>query len=233
MRFLIKDLWNVLFPDRCPVCDTVLMQGESLICVQCLHALPFTDFSSLPGNEMEHAFSGRVRIQNATALLYFEKNNAAQILLHKLKYKGLQEVGEFLGNLLAEEIIRSDRFNDVEAIIPVPLHPEKLKKRGYNQLTWAGKALSANLNIPFLNDVLVRTGAAISQTHKNRLERAMLIDKAFQLKNVQKIKGKHILLIDDVLTTGATLESCCNVISETEGTQISLATLAYTPPKLL
>lgn len=227
MNFL-KNLFNLFFPDVCLSCKLQLSTNEKTICTRCRHDFPLTEFTNYPNNLVEKRFIGRIPIIEATALLYFHKKGKSQQLIHELKYKGHQEIGAFLGNWLGDEILESNRFKKLDFIVPVPLHPKKLKKRGYNQLTKFGKALSKKLEIPFIEDKLMKGGSTETQTLKGKIGRWRNVQELFELNDISYFENKHLLLIDDVITTGATMESCCNELFKTKNVKISIAVMAYT-----
>ena len=223
-----KDILSIFYPDVCMCCKNPLTVQEDTLCLTCRYDLPETNFSSEKENLIEKTFYGKVQIESGTALFYFLKPSNVQKLIHELKYKGQQQVGEFTGNWLGEELLLSGRFKNLDCIIPVPLHKKKLQKRGYNQVTVLGETLSKILNIPFYDDVLIKTDASKTQTKKLRLDRWKNAQHKFIIHNSQKINNKHILLIDDIITTGATLESCATVILNENCTKVSIACIAYT-----
>ncbi|MEN8187737.1 MAG: phosphoribosyltransferase family protein [Bacteroidota bacterium] len=223
-----KNIFYLFFPELCLTCENPLQSGEKHLCTHCLHELPLTNFCIEEDNIIEKIFYGRIPLQSATTLLYFHKKGNVQKLIHQLKYRGKQKVGKFLGNWLGENIKQSNRFRDIDCIIPVPLHPKKLKQRGYNQLSFFGESLSKILDIPFYEDVLIRKEHAAAQAFKKLSERARVKENVFEIVAPDKIKNKHILLIDDVITTGATLETCCISILDVSDTKVSVATMAYT-----
>ena len=224
----IKDLFYLFFPERCFTCDALLMKSENLTCTLCLHDLPFANYTNLKGNNVEQSFYGRIPIFSATALLLFHKKGNVQQLIHLLKYKGKQEIGTYYGDWLGEELKNSDRFKSVEIVIPVPLHPKKLKQRGYNQVAEFGKSIAKILQIDYVDDKLIKVSATVSQTRKHRAERARNVNEIFTLNDKNYFENKHILLVDDVITTGVTLEVCCNELLKTKGIQISIAALSFT-----
>jgi ComF family protein len=224
----LGNIFNLFFPELCSVCEKSLSGEERIICVPCRLDLPLTNYSNWKGNNVETSFHGRIPIENATSLLYFNKKGNVQKLIHQLKYKNKQEIGTFLGNWLGEEMERSKRFTEIDYIIPVPLHSSKMKKRGYNQVSTFGNSLSDKLNIPFLENVLKRISKSKTQTLKNRFERSKDVDQKFELTDLQILKNKHILLIDDIITTGATLEACSIQLLQSSKIKISIATMAYT-----
>ena len=229
MITFFKDLFHIFFPEQCIVCEKSLSEGEYPICVHCRHDLPLTNFSFEKNNIVETSFYGRIDLQSATALLYFYKKGNVQKLIHELKYRNNKEIGTFLGNWLGDDLVQSQRFNNVDCIIPVPLHPKKLKQRGYNQVTRFGESLSYKLQVPFIEDLLIRKTYAKTQTYKHREDRIQSIEGIFDVIDKERIKNKHILLIDDVITTGSTIESCCLVLNQIPSVKISIATMAYTP----
>ncbi len=225
---VLKNIFDIFFPKICLACNDTLSSNEKVLCVNCRHDLPLTNFSFEPNNLVEKSFYGRYPIQNGTALFYFYKQGTVQKLIHHLKYKNQQQVGTFIGNWLSEEMLESKRFQNIDYIIPVPLHKNKLAKRGYNQVSTFGKSLSKKLNIPFKEDLLVRVSYTKTQTKKIRLDRWKNVQELFYVPNPNKTNHKHILLIDDVITTGATLEACCNAFKNSTGIKISIACMAFT-----
>jgi len=228
MKSMIKDLLGLFYPKICLTCAKVLSKYEEILCFSCKSGLPLTNFSNFSNNETEKIFSGRVQVDSATSLLHYSKKGNVQKLIHQLKYKNQQNIGLLLGELLGDEILLSNRFATVDCIIPVPLHPSKLKIRGYNQVTKFGRSLSHKLNVPFYEDILKVRAFVKTQTHKNRFDRQKSLEKNFELANEQILKNKHVLLIDDVVTTGATLEACCIQLSRSKNIKISIATMAIT-----
>ena len=227
MNSLIN-LFNLFFPDVCLTCKLQLANNESTICTHCRHDFPLTEFTNYPNNLVEKSFIGRIPIIEATSLLYFHKKGKSQQLIHELKYKGHQEIGSLLGNWLGDEILESNRFKKLDYIVPVPLHPNKLKKRGYNQLTKFGEAISEKLRIPLISNKLIKVGSTETQTLKGKIGRWRNVQELFKLIDTSFFENKHLLLIDDVITTGATMESCCNELLKTHGVKISIAVMAYT-----
>lgn len=220
-----QSLLNIFYPTVCLACGSHLVQNEDIICSSCRHQLPITDFFENSNNLIENAFKGRIPIIAGTALLYYRKKGVVQELIHALKYKGHQEVGEFFGMWMGKQLVESKRFNDLDAIILVPLHPKRLKTRGYNQLTIFSDQLSKELGIPVYKDVLVKIGKSASQTNKNRFSRFEKINEYFHITDTTILEGMHVLLVDDVFTTGATLEACANEIYKTPEVRISIATM--------
>jgi len=224
----LKNIFTLFFPDVCLACGEQLLANEPVLCLNCRHDLPTTNFSFEANNLVEKSFYGRFPIQSATALFYYYKKGTVQKLIHNLKYKGQQQVGVFTGKWLAEELFENPRFKNIDYIIPVPLHKNKLKKRGYNQVTTFGESLSKKLKITYKEDVLVRVSFTKTQTKKTRFDRWKNVQELFYVSDLKILENKHILLIDDVITTGATLEACCNALKKTRGIKISIACMAFT-----
>lgn len=228
MQFPLKNIFNLFFPELCLICNSSLIVSNQLICVSCRSNLPITNFCNWSPNEVEKSFYGRVDIISGTSLFYFNRKGNVQKLIHQLKYKKQQKIGTLLGYWLGEAILNSGRFKKLDGIIPVPLHKNKLKKRGYNQVTTFGLSLSKILKIPLLENILIRVSKTKTQTLKNRFDRSNNMNEKFELIDEKMLKNKHILLIDDIITTGATLEACCMQLCFTENIKISIATMAYT-----
>ncbi len=225
---IFKNVFAIFFPEVCLSCNDYLVSNDSIICLNCRHDLPLTNFSFEENNLIEKSFYGRIPLENATSLFYFFKKGNVQRLIHELKYNKQQQVGTFIGDWLGEQIIESERFKTIDCIIPVPLHPKKLKKRGYNQVTTFGESLAKKLDIPYKENILIRVSLAKTQTKKLRLDRWRNVQELFHVNNNTALENKHILLIDDVITTGATLEACYKALSHTKNLKISIACMAYT-----
>ena len=225
---MLQSLINLFFPKACAGCDSILLINEKLICTECRHNAPLTNFHNYPNNEAFLKFYGRLDIEFASALLYFQKKGIVQELIHKLKYKGHQEIGETIGYWYAEELKDIEILKSIDYIIPVPIHKKRLKERGYNQVTTFGNALSETMNIPVLNLILVRDKYTKSQTKKNRIGRNEVVEQIFSLTATNEYKNKHFLLVDDVITTGATLESCGREVLKIEGAKLSIVCMAMT-----
>lgn len=225
---IVKEIFNIFYPEICVCCKHQLTTNEKTICISCRHDLPVTSFTNEKGNLVEKIFYGRVLVQEATSLFYFLKKGKVQQLIHELKYNKQQQVGTFIGDWLGEEILESERFKTIDCIIPVPLHKKKQKQRGYNQVTTFGQSLSQKLNIPFYENVLVKTTSTKTQTKKLRLDRWKNAEHQFNIQNIELIENKHVLIIDDIITTGATLEACILSIKNAKNSTISIASMAYT-----
>lgn len=222
-----KNLLNTLFPVFCNGCSDLLLKNENVICAKCNHNLPFTYHHNVKKTEIHSAFYGLVPFEFGASILYFTKKGISQNLIHNLKYRNRQEVGTFLGNLYSNELMNVAIFKEIDFIIPVPLHKKRLHERGYNQVTTFCKAIEKNLTIPVLDDVLVKTQNLKSQTNKSKEGRIENSKNVFSIENQDKIEGKHILIVDDVFTTGATIEACAKEILKIKNTKISILTMAY------
>jgi ComF family protein len=193
-----------------------------------MHHLPLTHHHNLKENEMHRAFYGIVPFEFGASLLYFRKKGIAQQLMHNLKYKNQQEIGTFLGDIFLKNVLDLPIFNDIDVIIPVPLHKKRLHERGYNQVTTFCEALEKNLAIPIIDSVLVKSINLKSQIQKSKENRLETNKNVFSIENAHKIEGKHVLLVDDIFTTGATIEACAKEILKIKNTRISIVTMAYT-----
>lgn len=220
-----ESVLHFLFPHVCESCGTDVLEPDHFLCLKCLSTLPKTEFQFYPNNPVEKIFWGRLPVVSATAYCYFTKGSTMQHLMHQLKYKSNKDIGIYLGKLMGHALAASNRFRYVDALIPLPLFSDKERKRGYNQATILCEGMAGTLGKPVWKDVVIRTTHTESQTKKNRVERWQNMEGRFELVKPQKIEGKHVLLVDDVITTGATLEACGAVLQQAAGTQISLATL--------
>jgi ComF family protein len=225
---LFKDLFYLFYPKLCVICDEKLIENETVICTICRHDLPLTNFQDYTNNKVTQTFYGRILIEKGYALLYYRKKGTTQKIIHDLKYKSNEEVGIFFGNWLGELLAENKEFKNIDCIIPVPLHPKKLRERGYNQVSKFGKKISFFLGIPIIEDKLIRISSTKTQTFKARFERFTNIDTKFLLKTPNEFNNKHILLIDDVITTGATLQACAKEFSKSKECKISVLAMAYT-----
>lgn len=223
---MFQSLLRLFFPPTCAGCQSVLMSNENVICTKCRHEMPLTQHHKNPENDAYKKFYGRIPVEHVSALVYFHKNGIVQELIHSLKYGGQEAIGTVLGEWYGEELKSSQLLQTVDAIIPVPLHPKKLRERGYNQVTEFGNALAKKLEIPVNNSILYRQVYSKTQSQKNRLGRTEGIDTIFDIYFDEKDHNKHFLLIDDVITTGATLEVCAKALLKIPGTKISIVCMA-------
>ncbi len=224
---MLKSLANILFPKTCPGCNNILLENESVLCTACTHEMPHTQHHVTAENEIFKRFYGRLPLEHASALLYFHKEGLVQQLIHNLKYKGQQDIGRLMGQWYAHDLKNVPSLQSVTDVIPVPLHPKKLRQRGYNQVAEFGKALAERLNVNYNENILLRTTYNKTQTKKNLSARAEIIGSAFDVHYTEADRGKHFLLIDDVITTGATLESCGKALLKVPDSKLSIVTIAY------
>ncbi|MDD3321195.1 MAG: ComF family protein [Paludibacter sp.] len=222
----LKDFFDLFFPNVCLVCGENLIKNEQHICMSCLHEIPKTNFHLLQDNPIEKKFWGKVNVYRGTSFFFFQKGSPFQKLLHALKYKGNKEIGEVLGKYAAADLLESVDFSTVDVIIPVPLHPKKFAKRGYNQSEWIGKGISDIFEKPMDTKTLIRIRENTTQTKKTVYERYENTEGIFDVNDKNTYAGKHILLIDDVLTTGSTLEACIKALTKITNVKISIFTLA-------
>lgn len=215
---------QLFFPHHCAACGTDLLNRDTQLCWHCLGSLPATHFASLPANPLEKIFWGRLPIQAATALYFYTQDSILQKAMHAFKYHQNQALGIQLGRLLGEELLQSGRFQ-ADLLIPVPLHPRKEKQRGFNQSALICRGMSEVMKIPYLEKLLLRPTASETQTNKNRIGRWKNMEGKFTVVNTRAIEGKHCLLVDDVITTGATLESCGRALIKGDDVKISIASL--------
>jgi len=224
---MLNDLFCLFFPNLCAGCGRPLMRGEKVICTLCLFHLPKTYFHHDDDNPLTKVFWGRVNLEGVAAYVYFQKGGTVQHLLHQLKYKGQKEIGVQIDKLYGVELKTAEVFRDAELIIPVPLHPRKLRKRGYNQSGMFAEGLASVMQARLETRALYRKVYSQTQTRKARYNRWENVENIFAVRNPERIRGKHILLVDDVITTGATSEACAQALLEVPGVRVSVAAIAY------
>ena len=223
---MVKNLLNLFFPKVCYACNKLLADNEAYVCTECRHNLPVTNYHFNDDNSVKKALYGLVELENATALLHFHKKGMVQHLLHGLKYRGYEDIGVFLGKWLGNELKTIDAYKHVDVVIPVPLHKNKLRKRGYNQVEKFGKEIAQCLDVPYIDSVLIKTTSTKTQVFKERIARWNNNNEVFSITNLDIITNKHILLVDDIITTGATIEACTTELVKASNVKISLATMA-------
>lgn len=225
LKEIKESVLHLFFPHICAGCGNDILHQESNLCIRCMNALPETNFEMLPNNPVEKIFWGRLPVSAASAQYYFTKESLIQRLMHQFKYKGNRDLGLQLGRLMGEQLKKSGRFDAIEALIPLPLFPQKERKRGYNQATVLCQGIAEAMSIPVSDKIITRPQHTETQTKKGRIERWKNIDGKFILTNPRSIQGKHLLLVDDVITTGATLESCGHELLKAEDVKLSIASL--------
>lgn len=228
MSYILKEFWNLLFPPTCVGCqEQVLIAEEKGICTYCRAGLPQTDYHLRPGdNPLYEKLAPHMHLKYALAYLLFTKNGRTQRLLHQLKYQDRPDLGEELGKwygwLLAEHAFQQH----FDAVLPVPLYKERLRSRGYNQSYYFATGLANSLGLPVWDDVLLRTYASQTQTRKARLKRWQNVEDIFEVQQQEKVAGKRLLLVDDVITTGATIATCAVALQKAGSRELSCAALA-------
>ena len=223
---MIKNLINLLFPKVCYACNNLLADQETHLCTNCRHELPITNYHITQSPSITKIFYGRVKIEQATALLKFSKKGKVQRLLHNLKYRGHEPISGMLGSWLGHELKSIASYQNIDLVIPVPLHKRKLRKRGYNQVTQFGKEIAKAINAEYNDTVLVKISNTKTQVFKKRVARWINNQEIFSLQNKDQIAGKHILLVDDIITTGATIEACTSILQKAGNVKISVAAMA-------
>lgn len=226
MLSLLDDFLSLFYPNLCAGCQTALVRGEKVICLGCLADLPKTGFEKNPDNPVSQLFWGRAEIRLATSFCTFDKGGIMQHLMHQLKYKGAREVGERLGLIFGSDLKKVIPYQEVELLVPVPLHPNRERKRGYNQSAVIADGISEAMGIQCSSGNLIRNYYSATQTNKGRFERWENVKELFGVKHPELFEGKHLMLIDDVVTTGSTLEACAQVLLKIPGTMVSIATIA-------
>lgn len=227
MRMAIwTDLWDLFFPRACLLCGRRLARGESLVCLECLSGLPRTRLHLAKDNAVERNFWGKFPVVRAASFLHYTKGGDVRRLLYELKYYGNREVGLLMGREMASELMQSCFFDGIDLIIPVPLHPRRQRSRGYNQSEWLARGVAAVTGIPMDATAMVRLRHNDTQTRKGHYERWENVQDLFACVSPGSLEGKHILLVDDVLTTGATLVACADAFRGIPGLRVSVLTLA-------
>ena len=225
-RDLFDSVLNLFYPRVCAACGESLLKDEKTVCLKCRYTLPHTGYELHADNPVAQTFYGRVKFHAVTSCFFFAKSGKVQHLIHQLKYKGNKEAGVFLGQQIGQSIKEAPLFQGIDYLIPVPLHPKRERQRGYNQSLMIARGINEVTGIPIGDKYLVRGIYTETQTHKTAEERFKNVKDIFEVHFADELKGKHVLLIDDVLTTGATLESCAHQLESIPGITISAATAA-------
>ncbi len=221
-----RDFTVIMYPQLCAACGNVLLRQERVLCLRCMTELPRTGFHNDPENPVAQMFWGRVPVEHATAFMYFYGDSRYRQILYELKYRGRYHTGIEMGKMFGQEL-KSTPFGKVDLVHPVPLHRRKKRKRGYNQSALLARGISEAMGKPVAENLIRRVVYTGSQTSRSRYERWENVEKIFAAKDPDKLKGKHILLVDDVITTGSTLEACASALLALEGVSVSVAALAY------
>lgn len=222
----MNDFISLFYPKVCLACGRNLYSNEDHICTECLYSLPNTYFKNYKDNPVCKLFWGRVKIEYAGSLYYYQKGSRLQSVIHHIKYKGQKEAGYFLGGIIGSHLI-STPLHNIDIVIPVPLHYKKQKVRGFNQSEYIGRGIADKLKKPLFCNVVKRIHATDTQTRKSRYDRWENVKGIFQCTNEGILRNKHILIVDDIVTTGSTLEACANEILTVKGSRVSIITVAY------
>ncbi|MFD2543185.1 ComF family protein [Lacinutrix gracilariae] len=223
---MFRSIIDLFFPKVCYACYVHLQDSECYVCTSCRHNLPVTNYHLNANQAVAKVFYGRAKVEQATALLRFEKKSIVQQLIHNLKYRGYEEIGVFLGQWLGNELKELPTYQEIDIVVPVPLHKKKYKKRGYNQVAKFGQEIAKALQADYNDSSLIKITNTTSQVTKKRFARWQSNYELFTLENAASIENKHILIVDDIITTGATLESCIQVLNKAKNVKISIATMA-------
>ena len=224
---IFSDFIELFFPRICVACGNRLISQENFVCMDCWLDLPVTHFHDDDKNKVAQLFWGRINITRATAYFSYKKGSRYQQLVYAIKYRGMKELGFEIGKKFGFELREAGNFKSVDLIVPVPLHPRKQKTRGYNQSEWIARGIASTMDLPVITNNLIRKVHTSTQTHKSRFERWQNVEKIFGIEKPEIFTGKHILLIDDVVTTGSTLEACAFHLLKINGVNVSIATLAF------
>lgn len=226
LQDLLDDFASLLFPRICYGCGNHLMRNEEIICTECHVQIPRTGYHTQPDNPVAQLFWGRCFITKAAAFSYYNRGSRIRKLIHNLKYRGIQEIGTELGKIYGYNLKESGFTEGIDLIIPVPLHPAREHERGYNQSSIIAQGLSGVTGLPVEVSALVRSVKSSTQTRRSRFDRWTNVEGIFNCPDQEKVKGKHILLVDDVITTGSTIEACTNELLKIDGVRVSVVALA-------
>ena len=227
LKTLLGNTLHLFYPHVCTGCGSDLLNGDNQLCLRCINELPHTSFAMHPNNPIEKIFWGRIPVVSAHSEFYFEKESLIQHLIHQLKYKNNTDIGLYLGELMGKTLLLSGRFTGIDYLIPLPLYADKEHKRGYNQAAIICNGLSTVMNVPVLSGIVNRQRFTETQTRKHRIERWQNVEGSFIITNPSALKGKSVLLVDDVITTGATLEACGTMLTQIEDVKLYIASLAH------
>ena len=226
IKTLFANLTSLLYPQLCVICKEPLVENENFFCFACSLILPKTNYHLIPENQSIDRLAGKVSLQKASSYFYYNKEGVAQKLIAEIKYKGNQNLGEWIGAYIAKDMISSDFFQDIDYLVPVPLHKSKEKRRGFNQAEKIAGGIAQVTKIPLETGNVFREKSNTSQTKKGLFDRWKNTRNIFQMKNTDLFNEKHILIIDDVLTTGSTIEALAQSLLKSSEIKISILTLA-------
>ncbi|HEY5406506.1 MAG TPA: phosphoribosyltransferase family protein [Ginsengibacter sp.] len=223
---ILSPLVHFFYPHNCIGCGSDIIEKENFLCLECINDLPHTNFATHAGNPIEKIFWGRIPVTSGMSEFYFSKDSIIQNCIHEFKYRGNKKLGLYLGKMMGKSMLNSNRFSNIDYIIPLPLFTAKEFKRGFNQSSILCSGINEIMNIPMVTKNVIRIIHTETQTKKGRIQRWENVEKSFSVNDPSMLKGKHILLVDDVITTGATIEACGREILKIEGVQLSVASLA-------
>jgi len=223
---ILSPFVHFFYPHNCIGCGSDIIETENFLCLDCINDLPHTGFALHANNPLEKIFWGRLPITAGMSEFYFSKDSIIQNCIHEFKYRGNKNIGLYLGKIMGKSMLNSNRFANIDFVIPLPLFTEKEFKRGFNQSSILCSGIHEILNIPIITKNVIRTIYTETQTKKGRIQRWENVEKSFSVIDPEILKGKHILLVDDVITTGATIEACGREILKIEGARLSIASLA-------
>ena len=226
---IINEINNILLPRACFGCNAQLFRGEHVLCAVCRHDVPLTDYNYLEENAVDRIFYGRIPIKKAASFVYFSKNGLVKNVLHWLKYKNQEQIGGFFGDWCGTLLKESGQLKDIDVVVPVPLHPKKLKKRGYNQVALFARHVAQHIGADYCDNWLIKTKNTKTQTKKGRQTRWETSKDAFTLDFSKNISYTRVLLVDDVITTGATIESCAQALLQVKGLEVYVLSMAVVP----
>ena len=227
---IINDINTVLVPQVCFGCNAHLIRGEELICTVCRNDFPLTEYTFNEENAVDRIFYGRINIKKASSFLFFTENGIVQNLIHHLKYRKQEQIGVFLGDWYGQILKQnSELYRRIDIVVPVPLHRTKFRQRGYNQVAEFAKSLAHHIDAKYVDNLLVKTANTRTQTKKGRIGRWQGDKALYTLSDVHYLKNKTVLLVDDVITTGATMEICAKVLTYETGTTLYITSMAVVP----
>lgn len=220
------DFISLLFPRVCQGCGTILVRNEEVICLGCLADMAYTNYHLEPANALEKELWGRCYVERAAAMCFYRRGSRIQKIIHRLKYHGVRNIGEYMGRMYGRKLAGSEFVGDIDLVIPVPLHHSKIRKRGFNQSELIAGGLAGELNLPLEAGLLKRVARSATQTRRSRVERWENVEGIFSVSRPELLEGRHILLVDDVITTGSTVESCVNSLKTIDGVRVTVLALA-------
>jgi ComF family protein len=227
LQYLVSDLVHVFYPHTCKGCGSDRLAEQQLLCTPCIRQLPHTEFAFHAHNYIERIFFGRIPIEAGHSEFYFSKGQLIQRLIHQLKYNGQRAIGIYLGEKTGNTLLESGRFHTIDAIVSLPMFPEKEAKRGYNQASIIASGIARAMQVPFWENALIRKALTETQTRKHRTERWNNVADSFAIPDPNRLAGKHILLVDDVITTGASIEACAQHLLKIPYTRVSITSIAH------